>query len=94
MLRHGVPDLDKGELYRFAGDHNIGDLDAAYVYMREVQAASAAPPAAQSKRTKKQALRTEGGRHRTSTKPIARGKMSLEEAMDRAASDLSMSFPD
>ncbi len=95
MVRHGVPDLDKGALYRFAGEHNIGDLDAAYVYMREVQAAAAAPPpAAQSKTAKKRALRTEGGRHRTSTKPIARGKMSLEDAMDRAAHDVGMSFSD
>jgi hypothetical protein len=97
-IRHGVPaeEFDKGELYRFAADHNIGDLDAAFVYMREVKAATAAPPpaAVKSKRTAKQALRTEGGRHRVGTKPIARGKMNLEEAMAKAAQDVGIQFAD
>lgn len=78
------PDLDEGELLRFAVEHQVGDLNIAYSAMR---AHKPEPPSIRKIKAKRTAPPVEGGGHRAGVREGAPDKrMSLEEALAEAIS--------
>ena len=91
-VRHNAPDLDADELYGFAADQGIPNLDAAYVYLQQVKAATKAPSGGEQRERKRTAPRVEGGRRRTGSKKVLRGKPSLAQSLEAALESTGFSL--
>lgn len=85
-VRYSDPDLDPGELLRFAVENEVGNLDIAYRAMKD---SKPEPPTIRRIKAKREAPPVEGGGHRAGVKEGAPSRrMSLEDALADAISSI------